>query len=339
MLPRSQVSELLDSLRRVYTEVEMLTPETPPPEELKTIPPPGREDDETTLAYIEMLKTATDEDSRSAALSGLMDLHGDAVEKHLRSYRTRVYSLDPEALDDIRNQIWIAISKEVVSGRYDPERMKFYELASKLAHTIAGRQAAKVVDRKKKELAVASIGPETEDFLKAKEVKHAAQLTPQEQTLAREIKDYLVRVLEGREPFPYRVRPRGIPPGATPEERERRRKEWEATILDIFLSHYGLGRPRLSSVELEARYGLTKNEQNSLMDTVKKAILPWVQRHAERLKRLGVEEPEKTYWRMWVKLSELIGRKAGRFPIVEQMDDHLFALLDIVRYWNAFAVA
>lgn len=299
------------------------------------VAPPARgEDDETVLGYIEMLKTVDDERSREVALSGLMDLVGDEVEKHLRSYQTRLYNLDPDFIDDVRDQIWMAIQKEITLGRYDPSRMKFREFVGRMAHTIVGRQAAKGVEVKKKEKIIARISPETEDVIKAKEVRHSAQLSPEEVLMGQKIKEYLQDIEKGRKPFPYRVR---IPPGSPPEARARR----EAMILDMFSSFYGFGKKRVTFRELKEKYGTPeepddrfKKRIDETFGVMKSKLADWVRRNEGEFRRLGIEEPLKTYYSLWSKMPDLIMRRPGIAPIFERLEESLLTVFDVVRCWG-----
>lgn len=139
--------------------------------------------------------------------------------------------------------------------------------------------------------------------------------TDDERVVASVIHNYLAAVAKGSEPFPYSMK--------------NPTREKAAAFIDMFLSYWGIGTPRLSAPDIVQKYPeLVPNRFNlrQLMQTMSLSMKKYVQR---AVGRFGVSDPEAAYTQLFQKLS---GRNFGSASKTEpsihaEFDDRMDELL------------
>lgn len=147
--------------------------------------------------------------------------------------------------------------------------------------------------------------------------------TDDERVVASVIHNYLSAVSKGSKPFPYAMK------NATPEKGK--------ALVDIFLSYWGIGTPRVNGMALVSKYPelvASRATLRQLMQTMALAIEKYVQKETARL---GVSDPSGSFKGLLQKLSPLaLGGLSKADPSIvaetaTRMDDLLADLLSVYK--------
>lgn len=204
-----------------------------------------------------------------------------------------------------------------------------YEARKAMAAFIDAGITARILPKGRSQVSLDVASPEGEATLgatlAAKEVSGVHEFTPEELELGRELKHYLKRVLDGKEPhpFPIAIRYKYQLPGETAAQTKERIGKVK---VDIFMHFYGIGVPRLDAA------GIVKKYPEFVPDRIKVRVVTdpiW-----DGLRRWAQHRGKAEVFKsMEAKIRNMIGVTPGAAPIIE----HLVRLAVIVEEWNAEA--
>lgn len=304
--------------------------------------------------------------SKGAAFHELMNTRGsggETPEKNIQSIignakkrSDDVGGITDTEAEDVYQDIYTYLMSRVVGPEaiYDPARLNLNGFVSMVSKDLVND----IYNKRARHAAGAVGGGDDEtDVARDRRVAnepvhdpraHMWEFTSDEQKVCDFLKDYLQKVLDGREPFPHDVKVRksrdpeekeleALPP----EQREKRRTVLNLAKVFTFMTHNGLGIPKLRFAELAKiladTYGIpgvTYYRAQQWYETLWPKLSALVFVHASAIGLKG--DPEEVMKSFQGKLTHRIqGQEYGKPFCEDELSNGLSDLLNVLEGWHA----
>lgn len=303
--------------------------------------------------------------SKGAAFQELMNTRGSGNETpeeiiqsiigNAKRKSDAVGGITPEEADDVYQDIIAYLMSRVIGPEaiYDPGKLNLNGFVGMVSKDLVND----IYNKRAKHAAGAIGGGDDEtDVARDKRVAnepvhdphaHMWEFTPDEQKVCDFLKDYLQKVLDGREPFPHDVKVKARDPeekeleALPPEQREKRRTVRNLAKVFTFMTHNGLGIPKLRFSELSKiladTYGIpgvTYHRAQQWYETLWPKLSALVFVHASAIGLKG--DPEEVMHSFQGKLTHRIqGQQYGKPFCEDDLSNGLSDLLNVLEGWHA----